>query len=78
MAADVLRIFREICFLPPHAPVDTTRPLAEHPDWDSLTSIEFTVRLEQCLHVRFTEADLVAATTLDAFISALEAKRGQS
>lgn len=77
VATDVLRIFREICFLPPHAPVDTTQPLDVHPDWDSLRQIEFIVQLEQCFDVRLTETDLLRATTVGAVISTLEAKRGQ-
>jgi len=78
VATDVLRIFRETCFLPPHAPVDTTQPLAVHPGWDSLRQIEFIVGLEQCFRVRLTETDLLHATTVGAVISTLEAKRGQS
>jgi sugar O-acyltransferase (sialic acid O-acetyltransferase NeuD family) len=78
LASDVLRIFREICFLPPHAPVDMTQALAEHPGWDSLRNIEFIVQLEQCLDVRLTEADLLDATTVGAVISVLEAKHGRS
>ena len=78
VAADVLRIFREICFLPPHAPVDTTRPLAVQPGWDSLSQIEFIVRLEQFFHVRLTEADLLHTATVGAVISTMETKRGQS
>jgi sugar O-acyltransferase (sialic acid O-acetyltransferase NeuD family) len=78
VATDVLRIFREICFLPPHAPVDTTQPFAVHAGWDSLRQIEFIVRLEKCFDVRLTETDLLHSTTVGAVISTLEAKRGQS
>lgn len=78
VATDVLRIFREICFLPAHAPVDMTLPLAVHPGWDSLRQIEFIVGLEQYFHLRLTEADLLQTTTIGAVISTLEAKRGES
>jgi acyl carrier protein len=78
VATDVLRIFREICFLPLNAPVDTTRPFTGLPDWDSIRQIEFIVRLEECFHVRLDEADLLGATTVGAVISTLEAKRGRS
>lgn len=74
VAADVLRIFREVCFLSQHTPVDTTQPLAIQPEWDSLRQIEFIVRLEQHFHVRLTEADLLHTSTVDAVISTLETK----
>jgi sugar O-acyltransferase (sialic acid O-acetyltransferase NeuD family) len=76
VATDVLRIFREVCFLSQHAPVDTRQPLAAQPEWDSLRQIEFIVRLEQYFHLQLTEADLLHTSTVDAVISTLETKRG--
>jgi sugar O-acyltransferase (sialic acid O-acetyltransferase NeuD family) len=76
VATDVLRIFREICFLPAQAPVDTTQPLTGQPGWDSLRQVEFIMRLEQRFHVRLTETDLLQTTTVGSVISTLEGKSG--